>query len=1438
MEVKPLQTTAVDAKPPASPVEAAAVQGADAASGRAVLRRASPGLAPADPGDAPRRPDVAHEHLHMARHPSRALIRRSADDRDADPVEQEADAVAAHAVAACIVDSAPAPHQREARDFMTEMERRVTETASRELGPTWTAAGCPYIAGLFQAHERSDAATIERLARVYSRRSDVASAEDYFPPILARVEAAVRTWRSGGDISGELRELGAESLAGMARVTALQAAAPRRKADAGARDAVGDDAWEAAAQRPGDAGAPLPSGVQRRLARGFGRQFPEVRIHTDDTAAERTAGIRAQAFTLGTDISFARGRYRPGTLAGEALIAHELAHVLQQDARNAGRDVATAGAPALEKNADALAGAALLARPGRLRYDAGGLRLQRCPEAEPMTDQEFTEYVATKHLRIVVQQDTKAFLSGMKKSFAVAANEDPAVTDINLTEDDEVVTNLDLDYPRLRAMRFQVPMSGGERMTPITTVHRQTGTWPVALMFPGRYDMTAWVNFGAGRVVELKRSIDVAQADFAGESAKSAPEDLKAVPANTIGLERTTWTVQRAKLRQQAVDAGLLTAGVNTAWTDLSIAVVTRAGALQQGIGVEGTGTQVLKAATAFAAAMPGAPATLISAVSALRARAFVADLDRLRTAFEFVSDAFDTWVLAQLEGKEKGKDILAGLKYAASIDKELVAMKARASQAPIRVPAVFHPEDAYVRKEFLVGGPISTGKIVSIPLNLWLLNTTGQTWVLRDISNPEKTFEYKETNARRDAALDILLKKLAKDQERFPNGRLHVQPPGRVAQVFVIEGEMTYLDWLGVAALVLAAAGLIAVTAGTATPAVAAFGGHLLTVSAATGAAIAVADTVDAYERGQLTPNRLALNAFQFVASIASAGTSRIVAGAAKAGTLAQIGADSRYVLLNRVAAGGDIATLAVMTVDTAHSLLTLSQTGGKGEDAGLRAALAVGQLLAQGTLTIVAAKDTFKGDLSAHPSIELLEETPGQVVVRNPGAAAAAVAATPSTASRTLEDLLAKGGKAFAADHAVLRDAYDAYAKAARRRGTTPLEPLEWAKFVTQGKAAKYLNETLGDGWRAARRAEYPGSRPQLIDRPTAAPAEGSIDPNNGRQWTHRRVLIGDIKPEMDALGEPWWTFPDLVENEVLILPSGTRVWRHSRSKAIFEEHPLSASVSGARARTAGESTIPSAIDMGPAHQKGKTERAHGAASPGLGFDSPYSVAHAPQEVNQVLENNGIETYLRRLRDNAPDGVTYLSTTATSKSGLNLRERVYRIDAIKDGKIHHMFEFKIVVEGAVDKPKVRFATDEVTVFLGAEAFGAPVVKGLPAGTPPESVGFPAAFQARMGSAGSPRAKTPASDVSPVLEKSKDLRTRLDAALQVQFEKGRLDQTWLDAQERLIAQLDAAEARLLDGTVDEATRTKLDGLLTNVRSASSAKQLGDLTKAIRDLFP
>lgn len=79
-------------------------------------------------------------------------------------------------------------------------------------------------------------------------------------------------------------------------------------------------------------GAPLPDGLRDFYEQRFGRDFSSVRLHTDGSAADAARSLRARAFTYGSDLVFGAGEFAPGTDAGRHLIAHELAHVVQQGA--------------------------------------------------------------------------------------------------------------------------------------------------------------------------------------------------------------------------------------------------------------------------------------------------------------------------------------------------------------------------------------------------------------------------------------------------------------------------------------------------------------------------------------------------------------------------------------------------------------------------------------------------------------------------------------------------------------------------------------------------------------------------------------------------------------------------------------------------------------------------------------------------------------------------------------------------------------------------------------------------------------------------------------------------------------------------------------------------------------------------------------------------
>lgn len=95
------------------------------------------------------------------------------------------------------------------------------------------------------------------------------------------------------------------------------------------------DGIDAVAREPG---RPLPASISRPFGQRFGFDFGSVRIH-DGAQADRSARtIGADAYSLGPHLAFARGSYDPGSLRGQALLAHELAHVVQH-ARSGGPPV-------------------------------------------------------------------------------------------------------------------------------------------------------------------------------------------------------------------------------------------------------------------------------------------------------------------------------------------------------------------------------------------------------------------------------------------------------------------------------------------------------------------------------------------------------------------------------------------------------------------------------------------------------------------------------------------------------------------------------------------------------------------------------------------------------------------------------------------------------------------------------------------------------------------------------------------------------------------------------------------------------------------------------------------------------------------------------------------------------------------------------------------
>jgi outer membrane protein OmpA-like peptidoglycan-associated protein len=77
-------------------------------------------------------------------------------------------------------------------------------------------------------------------------------------------------------------------------------------------------------------GSPLPVELGARLEAGLGADLGAVRVHTGGESAAAARALGANAYALGNDIHFGDGRYDPGSRDGQHLIAHEVAHTVQQ----------------------------------------------------------------------------------------------------------------------------------------------------------------------------------------------------------------------------------------------------------------------------------------------------------------------------------------------------------------------------------------------------------------------------------------------------------------------------------------------------------------------------------------------------------------------------------------------------------------------------------------------------------------------------------------------------------------------------------------------------------------------------------------------------------------------------------------------------------------------------------------------------------------------------------------------------------------------------------------------------------------------------------------------------------------------------------------------------------------------------------------------------
>lgn len=183
-------------------------------------------------------------------------------------------------------------------------------------------------------------------------------------------------------------------------------------------------------------GVPLDPGVRSDMEARFGADFSGVRVHDDARANSLAADADAKAFTVGSDVVFSAGRFDTATSEGRHLLAHELAHVVQQS-RSALPNAQPVHAASLESAAESAADAALAGSAPVAVAGASTVGVACSPEDErvrPGAGVRVIEDHAAGKVRVVRVDAKGAIVAGLAELTPPVGNK---------PDRDQVAVNLD-----------------------------------------------------------------------------------------------------------------------------------------------------------------------------------------------------------------------------------------------------------------------------------------------------------------------------------------------------------------------------------------------------------------------------------------------------------------------------------------------------------------------------------------------------------------------------------------------------------------------------------------------------------------------------------------------------------------------------------------------------------------------------------------------------------------------------------------------------------------------------------------------------------------------------------------------------------------------------------------------------------------------------------
>ncbi len=290
--------------------------------------------------------------------------------------------------------------QQRKSQFLDRLESAIGRTVDEVANPAEAVLARPEMASQLAAYRGQDSQALERsIRRELPETAGATSADAYLPMVTDRVRRSIENRDSDQD-GGAMPQAATAVVdvvrTGLGMVAGVVGALFKRRSSA-------SSAGPGQISLPGDlgTGAPVDAPLRAALERQYGDDFSAVRVYTGPRANQLAHQHDARALTAGTDVVFGSGEYRPGSPVGDALIAHELAHVTQQ------RDAAAVGTPlpeaqdesSLERDADlaALSAVASLHRPVSESMDCArprlrsGLSLLSCKRTPAVTFDQYRD---------------------------------------------------------------------------------------------------------------------------------------------------------------------------------------------------------------------------------------------------------------------------------------------------------------------------------------------------------------------------------------------------------------------------------------------------------------------------------------------------------------------------------------------------------------------------------------------------------------------------------------------------------------------------------------------------------------------------------------------------------------------------------------------------------------------------------------------------------------------------------------------------------------------------------------------------------------------------------------------------------------------------------------------------------------------------------------